>query len=41
MEDALKEVDTYADNVKILGGTEIYKPLQDIFNRKSGSGLKR
>ena len=33
MAEAIKEVNTYDGPDMGLGGTEIYKPLQDIFNR--------
>ena len=36
---ALADIDTYhKDN---MGGTEIFKPMEDIFNKPSTSGMRR
>ena len=39
MQQALEAIDTYAS--QNMGGTEIFEPLQDIFNKKSVTGMRR
>ena len=41
MEEALEDIDTYNDQDRCMGGTEIYSPLQQIFNQKTDHGLRR
>jgi len=38
---ALNDISTYHDRNRSLGGTEIYAPLKDIFNKPSNSGMRR